>query len=236
MVIDDDLLTGPAAHGASAIIARIRHAIRTGIYSTGDRLPPERQLAEAFGAARSTIRNVLENLEKEGLVTRRIGSGTYVMFEGDTGGATSDVADLTSPLQLIEARCAIEPHMVRLAVIHGSKRDLDQLDALLKRLKKTTHDKSAFTQLDSEFHLLLARCSRNPLIVHLYQQINDVRSHAQWAAMKEIVLTPDQIDAYNEQHSGILEALMQRDATRAVEEINGHLAKAREDLMRAGGL
>lgn len=232
----DDVLSGPGIRGASAITARLRRAIKTGIYATGDQLPPERQLAEAFGAARSTIRKVLENLEDEGLVSRRIGSGTYVSYEGDFEVAANDIADITSPLQLIEARLAIEPHMVRLAAIHGSKRDLDHLAAILKRLEGTSGDKSAFSRLDSEYHLLLARCSQNPLIVHLYQQINDIRSHAQWAAMKDVVLTPEQIDTYNEQHGAILEALIQRDPVRAVEEVRAHLGKARDDLVRAGGV
>lgn len=235
MAMSDELLSGPPVRGASAIAARIRRAIRTGIYSTGDQLPPERQLAQAFGAARSTIRKVLEMLEEEELVHRRIGSGTFVTFEGETNLATSDVADLTSPLQLIEARFAIEPHMVRLAVIHGTQRDLDHLQAVVRQLARTAHDKTAFTRLDTEFHLLLARCSRNPLIVHLYQQINDIRSHAQWTAMKEVILTPQQIDAYNAQHEAILAAIVKRDAEAAAQHLRDHLDKARNDLVRAGG-
>ncbi len=62
--------------GAGAITARLRNAIETGVYSDGDQLPPERQLATAFDAARSTIRKALNQLEKAGLVERRIGSGT----------------------------------------------------------------------------------------------------------------------------------------------------------------
>lgn len=72
--------------------------------------------------------------------------------------------------------------------------------------------------------------------MHLYQQVNDIRSHAQWAAMKDIVLTPEQIVAYNKQHSAILEALVQRDPVRAVEEVRKHLGKARDDLERVGGV
>ncbi len=231
--IYDEALRSTANKGASAITARLRRAIETGVYSDGDQLPAERQLATAFGAARSTIRKVLDNLEQEGLVYRRVGSGTFVNYAGPLANTVGDVSDLISPLQLIEARFAVEPTMTRLAAIHATRRDLDSIEDVLARLEGCGNDKNAFSRWDSEFHLLLARCSRNPLIVHLYQQINDARSHAQWAAMKDIILTPDQIGAYNNQHRGIYEALTRRDVTSAVQLIEEHLHKARADLVGA---
>ena len=92
-------------HGVSTISAYLRRAIETGAYSEGDRLPPERQLAVTFDAARSTVRRALDQLAKAGLVSRRLGSGTFV---GATASRrTSDLADEVSPLQLIEARLAV---------------------------------------------------------------------------------------------------------------------------------
>ena len=70
-------LTRPS-RGVGAISAYLQRAIETGAYSEGDRLPPERQLAETFQAARSTVRRALDQLEKAGLVSRRLGSGTFV--------------------------------------------------------------------------------------------------------------------------------------------------------------
>src|SRR5499427_928601 len=89
-------------HGVSTIASYLRRAIETGAYSEGDRLPPERQLAMTFDAARSTVRRALDQLERAGLVSRRLGSGTYVGSGG--GQQAADLADQISPLQLIEAR------------------------------------------------------------------------------------------------------------------------------------
>ena len=66
------------SRGVGAISAYLQRAIETGAYSEGDRLPPERQLAATFQAARSTVRRALDQLEKTGLVSRRLGSGTFV--------------------------------------------------------------------------------------------------------------------------------------------------------------
>ncbi len=230
--LNQDLNLAPG-RGASAITVRLRHAIETGIYADGDQLPPERQLATAFNAARSTIRKALNQLEEIGLVIRRVGSGTYVNYAGPLAEPGADIADLISPLQLIDARLAIEPYVARLAALHATGRDLESIENVLARLDETRDDKLAFSRLDSEFHQLLARCSRNPLLLHLYLQINEVRTHAQWAAMREAILEPAQIDAYNAQHRAIFNAVRQRDPQAAADLTRTHLDKAHKDLIGA---
>jgi DNA-binding FadR family transcriptional regulator len=225
-----------ANRGANSITARLRRAIETGIYSEGDQLPPERQLAVAFGTARSTIRKALDQLELKGFVLRRVGSGTFVSYAGPVQDTMADVTDLISPLQLIETRFAIEPYMAKLATLHASSRDLDAMQDVLDQIEKVETDPDTFTRLDSEFHLQLARCSRNPLIYRLYQQINTIRAHAQWEQMKQIILSSDKMAIYNQQHRAIVEALRQRDVQAAVDQINRHLETARQDLLGADSI
>jgi DNA-binding FadR family transcriptional regulator len=223
---------GKPGRGVGAISAYLRRAIETGAYSDGDRLPPERQLAVTFDAARSTVRRALDQLEKAGLISRRLGSGTFVGTPGVTGHAV-DLADQISPLQLIEARLAVEPFTTRLATLNATRRNLDDMEVVLARAEASINDKDTFSRWDGEFHLLIARASSNPLLLNLYRQINQVRLHAQWDAMKEMILTPDVIVAYNQQHRSIYQALNQRDAQLAQALINEHLEKARDDLLRA---
>ena len=173
--------------GVGAISAYLRRAIETGAYSEGDRLPPERQLALTFDAARSTVRRALDQLERAGLVSRRLGSGTYVGASGGPHGA--DLADRISPLQLVEARLAVEPYTTRLAVLHATRRHLDDMETVLVRAEASTEDKDAFSRWDGEFHLMIAQASSNPLLLTVYRQINQVRIHAQWDAMREKILT-----------------------------------------------
>src|SRR5215472_2873635 len=201
------------SRGVGAISAYLRRAIETGAYSEGDRLPPERQLAITFDAARSTVRRALDQLEKAGLVSRRLGSGTYVGSGG--GQQAGDLADQISPLQLIEARLAVEPFTTRLAVLHATRRNLDDMEAVLARAEGCANDKDSFSRWDGEFHLMIAQASGNPLLLSVYRQINQVRLHAQWDAMKEKILTPVVIRDYNRQHRGIYDALNERDAPAA---------------------
>ena len=221
------------SRGVGAISAYLQRAIETGAYSEGDRLPPERQLAETFQAARSTVRRALDQLEKAGLVSRRLGSGTFVGATASANRRHIDLTDQISPLQLIEARLAVEPFTTRLAVLHATRRNLDDMETVLAHAEQSINDKDSFSKWDGEFHLLIAHASGNPLLINVYRQINHVRLHAQWDAMKEKILTPEVVAAYNRQHRAIFNALNERDAQGAYALITEHLEKAREDLVKA---
>jgi DNA-binding FadR family transcriptional regulator len=178
-----------ATSGSAAIAAQLRRAILGGAYDYRERLPSERELADHFAASRSTVREALRQLEDMHLVSRRIGSGTFVTHNAEFGGP--NIAEITSPLELIEVRFAFEPHIARLAAINATARELEQLAAALARLESCGADREIFSREDEAFHLALAECARNPLMVWLYRRINSVRGHKQWNAMKDMILTPD---------------------------------------------
>jgi DNA-binding FadR family transcriptional regulator len=218
--------------GSAWIGQQLRQAITEGNLRHGEKLPAERQLAEIFGASRTTVRTALNLLEAEHLVTRRVGSGTFVNFQPRS--ERDNVAELTSPTELIEVRLAVEPHMVRLAVLNATARDLDRLGEALDEMERRSVDAETFTLLDEQFHLRIAECSRNPLMVSLYRQINDVRTHAQWNAMKDKVLTSERIAEYNRQHRTLYEAMLSRDVEGAMAVVTNHLHFARRQLLGAG--
>jgi DNA-binding FadR family transcriptional regulator len=225
------VVTDPV-RGSAWITGQLRQAIQEGHYTHGEKLPAERQLAEAFGTSRTTVRMALDHLENERLVTRRVGSGTFVNYRPPN--EAEEVAEMTSPVELIEVRLGLEPHMVRLAVLNATARDIDRLAEVVQQLEKGPLDAERFTQLDESFHLGIAECTHNPLLVSLYRQINDVRTHAQWNAMKDKVLTPKRIADYNAEHRTIFEAIRSRDVDAAVATISNHLQYARRQLLGAG--
>ena len=225
----DDSLPAAVTVGSAAIAARLRQAILDGKYADGERLPAERDLARHFDASRSTVREALRRLEEMHLVSRRIGSGTFVNYKPALD--ESNIAEVTSPIELIEVRLAIEPQMARLVVINATARDLERMGEALKRVESCGGDRELFSRADEQFHLILAECTRNPLMVWLYRQINDVRGHALWDAMKDKILTEGRIAEYNRQHRELYMALCNRDVDAAVGIICAHLEKARRDLL-----
>ena len=215
--------------GSLSITAQLRQAILDGRYLHGEKLPAERQFATAFGASRATIRTALNRLEAQGLVTRRLGAGTFVNFP--VRGDDESIADQTSPLELIDVRLGIEPHMVRLAVLNATGRDIERLSSAIARMEASSGDSENFTLWDEEFHQLISEATRNPLMVWVYRQINAVRTHRQWNAMKDKVLTPQRIAEYNRQHTALYEAIRTRDIEAAVAIVTDHLHFARRQLM-----
>lgn len=215
--------------GAAEIALQIRRAILNGEYQYQERLSPERDLAAEFGTARGTIRQALKRLEDMNLVHRKVGSGTYVNYLAQSDH--EQVAESTSPLELVEVRLAVEPDIARMAVVNANTKYLRRLRNALFALEEAGADASAFSKADEMFHLKMAECSQNPLLVWIYQLINEVRGRNQWDVRKDRILTPETIAEYNAQHRALYEAIERRDATDAVRIITEHLNKAKSQFL-----
>ncbi len=224
-------LPSTSGSGVATIVAKLRAAIADGNYGHGQRLPAERDLATHFGSSRTTVREALRQLEDEALVVRRVGSGTFV--NRPTIRSSGGIADITSPLELMEVREVIEPHLARMAVVHAAAKDLELLDKALSELEACGGDQERFSTADEMFHLALAEATGNPLMTWIYNQINEVRCHDQWNDMKRKVLSKEAIEIYNRQHRALVEALRRRDAEAAVRVVAEHLDQARQDLIGA---
>ena len=217
--------------GSAGIAAKIRREILNGVYEFNERLPSERNLAEHFRASRGTVREALRRLQDIDMVSRQVGSGTFVTHQEKP--EQTEIADVTSPLELIDVRFGIEPQMLRLAVANATLVDIEKLGRALDEVDKTQNDPAAFTEADSQFHLALAHCTRNRLMVWLYQLVNEIRSHEQWSEMKDKILTPERIIEYNRHHRELFESISSRNLDHAVDTIIQHLDRARADLVGA---
>ncbi|NKB64551.1 MAG: FCD domain-containing protein [Gammaproteobacteria bacterium] len=221
-----------ATSGAAGIFNGLRERIVNGDYNFNERLPSERDLALKFAVARGTVRAALEQLEQAGLVVRKFGSGTFVSY--NTNPTQEDIAEETSPLELIETRLAIEPHIVKLVVSNANNREIRKLKESLEKAMLSRRNPNDFSKADEEFHLTLAHCSQNPLLIWIYQRINDIRSHTQWSHRKNNILTSNKIDLYNKQHEALLDAIKRRDAEGASNIMTAHLIQAKKDLLGPG--
>jgi len=217
--------------GSAGIAAKLRRAIIEGAYGLNERLPAERELAELFQTSRGTIREALRRLQELGMVDRQIGSGTFVTYRQFS--EHTEIADVTSPLELIDVRLGIEPQIVRLAVANATAMDIERMRKALIKVESASGDPEAFSRADAEFHLAMAECTRNRLMVWLYQLVNETRSHDQWTAMKESILVPKRIAQYNAHHRHLYNMIAKRNLEAALDTIYDHLDKARGDLVGA---
>ena len=220
-----------AKRGAAQIATEMRAAIENGTYRRHERLPASRELATSYGVARNTLRDALFQLEREGLVETRPGSGTYITAQ-DQNKVPNAVSEAT-PLELIGARFALEPHICRLCVLHGRREDFEKLDDLCQQMEASVDDPLTFAEADTEFHRALAATTRNTLLIWLIRQINTVRSLDEWTRMRHLTLDAPIIRQYNLQHREILNAIRSREPERAATKMKEHLETARLSLTRA---
>jgi GntR family transcriptional regulator, transcriptional repressor for pyruvate dehydrogenase complex len=164
------------------ISAQIRAAMAAGALKPGARLPAERALAAQFGVSRNTLREALRSLENSGVLQLRRGAhaGAYVRESTGQGVATGllDMYKLggLTPEQLTEARILVESAIVRAACANCTEADIAALQANLADAVKLDKEgrQEERAQANIEFHRLVARATRNPLLVTLMGAILDV--------------------------------------------------------------
>jgi GntR family transcriptional repressor for pyruvate dehydrogenase complex len=130
---------------------------------------------------------------------------------------------------------AVEPHMVKLATLNASSRDIERVHSALTNLENCETEYDGFSKYDEQFHTNLSIASHNRLILWFYRKLSEVRSHSQWRGMRELIINRENIKIYNSQHRAIYEALLNRDIDAAETAMIRHLEKARDDLIRSAG-
>lgn len=217
--------------GAAEIATLLKREITRGNLSFEERLPAERRLAETYSVARGTIREALYRLAEDRFVEIRAGSGTYVVHAPEEAGAAA--IQNANPLELIDARFALEPHICRLAVLHARRSNFDTLDTLCVAMEHCDGDAVAFAEADTAFHKELAASTGNGLLIWIIGQITSVRAQDEWTRMRHLTLDEQIIAQYNSQHRQVLNAIRSREPERAAVLMKEHLETARLSLTRA---
>src|SRR3954466_12710801 len=134
------------ARASSAIADQIRAAILTGKLTAGERLSPERELAEQFGVSRVTVRDALRSLEAMGLIEVRVGArgGAFVTVPtGSIVGQTmSDMMMMSAvtPEDIVESRLIVELGTITLACSRATDEDIQKLRDLAERGREALAD------------------------------------------------------------------------------------------------
>lgn len=161
------------------ISAQVREMIATGKLKPGDRLPSERDLSARLKVSRNTLREALRALEHAGIVEMRKGAtgGAYVR-PGSSGVIVTGMRDLyhlgaITPQELTEARVWLAEVVVRVACERATDADFVALDAnIAASAQAGSFDDRA--KLNRDFHVILARVTRNPVMVITMEGIVEV--------------------------------------------------------------
>ena len=221
------------------VLDQVRRAIQLGRFGPGDRLPPERELAQQLGVSRTTVREAMRVLQGEGLVEIR---------RGRTGGAIVIAQDISRPEvkrqlrwrlaeleAVVEFRLVVEPAAARLAAERRTAGDLGALRRLVESMNEQVSEPggpstpSRFFRLDSEFHDRIAETAGNDM---LSKAVADARAQL-FAPIGGIFLSLH--PHANDLHGELLEAIDAQHAEVAEVTMRQHIGLTHDALLELAG-
>jgi DNA-binding FadR family transcriptional regulator len=222
---------------AEEIVQQLRGLILRGEYAVGDKLPPERKLAEELGVNRASLREAIKALEHMGLVKTRQGDGTRVLDFMQTAGVelishlipphsdggTPNLAVLTD---VLDFRRWFGRESARLAAERATEEDLKALEALAERAGDSTIDVGELLKLDFEFYVMLTNAAKNAVMKLL---INTMRPAVLNYAPFFAQFNPAPVTV-RKHHRDLLKAIAAKDGDGASKIADGYLKKGIEQL------
>lgn len=218
------------------IIQQIKDLIAQGILKPGERLPPEREMAQKLRVSRPTLREALHALEQLGLVESVQGDGTYVRDVGEQA--------LKDPLcfliresnhrivELAEFRTATETWAAGIAAERIQARDVNLLQEILQEMEDGLRKGRPIHDLDAEFHLTIARATHNSIYFHVANTIFYLFAEVTRLSHEQIFTTKEDQEGLLEEHKRIFHALKMGDARSARRLMHQHLLKTEKWFKR----
>ncbi len=229
-----DETTGTTAGGRVA--EYVLKLIEEGRLKPGDRLPPERDLADRVGVSRASLRSGLRSLQAMGVMQARQGSGTYIVagpprlgegplrFLAALHGFTHD--------EMFEARSVLEVGACRLAAANAQPEQMAAMAGEVAGMFASIDDPQEYLLHDVKFHRTVAAGSQNPVLATLI----DTLSQLVWESRRETVALSTDRRESAEMHRRIYQAIRARDVERTQREMAEHLEKARQAQAGEPGL
>jgi GntR family transcriptional repressor for pyruvate dehydrogenase complex len=206
------------------IVRQVKAMIAEGRLKGGDRLPPERDLAEKFVVSRTSVREALRALESLGLVEIRPGEGTFVR--------QVSIESLVEPLallmvsqreaiaELFEARRLLEPSLAALAAARATPEEIVEMERILEaQAAEVAAGRTGLAQ-DAQFHGAIGAAAHNRAITRIAHAIMDLLTQSR----EESLNTPGRPTRSHEDHRRVLTAIAARDAEAARRAMHEHLA------------
>lgn len=200
-------------------VGRLRQQITSGTWAIGTRIPAEPELAELVGVGRNTVREAVQSLVHAGMLERRQGSGTYVVSDSELGNAMGREIAGAHQRDVLEVRRALEVEVARLAALRRTPAQVDELRALRDRraMAYQSGELDSMVAADLALHRLIAESSHNPVLVALYENLQD-------AITANIRFNFEHPVHDDDSHHALVESIAEGDPGAAVREIDHYLS------------
>src|SRR5271163_4298391 len=222
------------------ICERIREQLALGVLKPGDKLPPERDLAQQLGVSRNVLREALRSLEMAGVLRLQKGvKGGAFIQEGDISRMNDVMRDMLSlgtisVRELSEARIHVLDLVVRLACANARQADFDALEANIERTELATREGRLLDRVECtrEFYKLLALATGNKVIAMIMDSVTEIHLRFVYAKVASSgAATPRLV----ERRRQFLSALRARDVLAAARLMRIHLESVQRMLEQDPG-
>lgn len=214
------------------VFSQLKQKIIEGQWVQGEKLPSENDLAEGFQVSRVTIRHAIHKLVALGLAETRTGEGTFIraLTPGALMQGMIPAAFLTprDTLEVLDFRYVLEVETAGLAARRHKDGDVASLETQLGVMLEARSDPWAFSQADLDFHMLIARITRNSLIIETYHILRDILE----VCMKETVDSLG-VEIGIPFHKLLITAIRERDADDARRIMREHMDATRQEFVQA---
>lgn len=206
------------------IISQIRDLIKSGTIKPGEKLPPERKLAEHFGVSRNQVREAINKLQIYGIVKVLPQSGTTVTGIGIVAleGLITDILRIEQSdfKSLVDTRTLLEKEAARLAAINRTSDDLIQMSNALDLYEKKLSVGNVAIEEDLLFHIKIAEAGKNSVLKSLMMIITpDIVKN--FTSLK--VCDENNNNNTIQEHRRILEMISDKNPEGAIEAMGFHL-------------
>src|ERR1700691_6307060 len=214
------------------LILRFKQLISEGTLTPGYKLPSERELSLHFGVSRTSLRPVMKVLKMMGVISQRVGDGTYL--SSDASAVLAEpmeflfLLDETSSQELIETRLIVEPTLAARAAERATSEQLFVLRQTITEIESAGKDQFRIIEADLLFHRTILQSSGNRLFGRLFQVIH--RSLINMMMLTSQLVDRDHTLAF---HQAIFESIQGRDGLEAERHMRDHLIDARALLLQA---
>jgi DNA-binding FadR family transcriptional regulator len=215
---------------AEIVVGVLSERIDSGLYPPGEKIPSSAQLCEEFGVSRTVIREALTSLKVGGRVIARQGAGVYVT-EKDAKTLSFEISrieDIRSAMQILELRLGVEMQSVALAAARRTPEALVEIArAYDHREALDTNDPEIEARADFEFHLAIARATRNQHFLRFLEAVMEsinfdlVLKHRQSHGIYR-----DYRKKISKEHAVIMAAITQGDVKAAKNAMAAHLEES----------
>jgi GntR family transcriptional repressor for pyruvate dehydrogenase complex len=214
------------------VAQQIQGLIRDGLLKPGDKLPPERELAETFQVSRSSLRDAIRSLEVMGMLEPRQGEGT-VICEITANSLVNPLAtmllrkrELVS--ELIDLRRIIEPPLAARAATHVTTEELNYMEAILERQLAKVNRGDLAVEEDTEFHYAIASAAKNSVVLKVVDVFMDLLRESRERSLQ----VKGRLAKSFAGHQRILNAIRRHDATTAEAAMRRHIEEIGEIVMK----